>query len=386
MVDPSEPGPVEAALAACGRELAAIVVTHHHPDHVAGVPALAASRPGLPVYGFSKDASRIEGLTHGLHDGDVFVELGLSFRVLHVPGHTLGAIAYFVKQGDQSPAALFTGDTLFLSGCGRMFEGTPSMMRRSLVEVLAALPGDTEVFCGHEYTESNLRFAAAVEPASAAIAQAREKAAQRRAEGRPTVPSTLAEQRSINPFLRDDVATVRAFVGLGAEATPADVFGALRAAKDVFRLRRRGLKGLCSGRLVALAGDGALFHLEADGVRDERKFEPARVVKLWNQKQICHRQVFADAVSAEPSFVLRLTQQRLEGQEAAGNPETGPLALIFGVRGGLAHHREVLKGLGPRVDDLDELTHPRAGGRIGWADWGLGHEVVQELADGDRLG
>jgi hydroxyacylglutathione hydrolase len=235
VVDPSEAAPVEAALAATGAKLTAIVVTHHHPDHVAGVPALVAKRPGLPVYGFAGDTSRIEGLSHGLHDGEVFAVLGLSWRVLHVPGHTLGAIAYLVKQGDQSPAALFTGDTLFVAGCGRMFEGTREMMRRSLVEVLAALPEDTQVFCGHEYTEANLRFAATVEPKNASIQAAIQAAAARRAQGLPTVPSTLAEQRMTNPFLRDDVGAVRAFVGVSETAPPAEVFGALRAAKDTFR-------------------------------------------------------------------------------------------------------------------------------------------------------
>jgi hydroxyacylglutathione hydrolase len=235
VVDPSESEPIEAALAAAGRTLTAIVLTHHHPDHVAGAPALAARRPGLPVYGFSGDTSRIDGLTHGLHDGDVFSLLGLSLHVLHVPGHTLGAVAYLVSLPDHSPAALFTGDTLFIAGCGRMFEGTKELMRRSLVEVLGSLPETTQVFCGHEYTEANLRFAAAVEPHNRSITAAIEKAAERRAKGIPTVPSTLAEQRMINPFLRDDVAAVRAFVGLSETATPADVFGALRSAKDSFR-------------------------------------------------------------------------------------------------------------------------------------------------------
>src|SRR5262249_56971857 len=133
-------------------------------------------------------------------EGDTF-EIGrLSVSVLHIPGHTLGAVAYVVTSKTGDPA-VFTGDTLFLAGCGRLFEGDPPMMHASLSK-LAALAPQTRVFCGHEYTESNLRFAAYVEPSNAAVSQARAKAAQLRKEGRPTVPATIGEELSYNPFLR----------------------------------------------------------------------------------------------------------------------------------------------------------------------------------------
>jgi hydroxyacylglutathione hydrolase len=234
VVDPSEAAPVEAALASGGLLLAGILLTHHHFDHIGGVGELAAARPGLPVYGFSKDAARLPGLTHGLRDGDELSLLGLRITALHVPGHTTGALAYSVSSLDGT-AAVFTGDTLFAAGCGRMFEGTKEGMRRSLVEVLGALPDDTAVYCGHEYTEANLRFAATVEPDNADVLAAQATARAQRSRGAPTVPSSIAHERRTNPFLRDHVPAVRAFVDAGPEAAPADVFGALRRAKDVFR-------------------------------------------------------------------------------------------------------------------------------------------------------
>lgn len=234
VVDPSETAPVEAALAARGLTLSAILATHHHPDHVMGVPGLVATRPGLPVYGFASDARRIEGLTHGLHDGDVFALLGFEITTLHVPGHTLGAVAYVVRGSHGETPVVFTGDTLFIGGCGRMFEGTPEVMQRSLCAVLAALPPETEVYCGHEYSAANLRFAAAVEPGNAAVQVAAARTDTLRAEGKPTVPSTIGLERAINPFLRDGERAVRAYAKLGPDASPADVFAAIRTAKNGF--------------------------------------------------------------------------------------------------------------------------------------------------------
>ena len=234
LIDPCEAAPIEAALRTAGLSLSAILVTHHHPDHIGGLRALAEARPGLPVLGFEGDAHRIEGLTRTLRDGEEFQLLGLSITALHAPGHTLGALSFYVRDGS-APAALFTGDTLFVGGCGRLFEGTAEIMRRSLVEVLGGLPDDTRVYCGHEYTEDNLRFAAFVEPNNDAVVSAAARARELRGRGAPTVPSTLADERQTNPFLRDHMPAVRAFAGLPPEAPAHQVFAAIRQAKNTFR-------------------------------------------------------------------------------------------------------------------------------------------------------
>lgn len=226
VVDPGEAAPVEAALTAHGLTLGAVWATHHHPDHVAGVGALCAARPGLPVYGHRHDRERIAHLTHPLDDGDP-VELDeLTATIIHNPGHTLGAISYLV--GD----AVFTGDTLFAAGCGRLFEGTAAQMHASLTR-LAALPATTRVYFGHEYTAANLRFAAAVEPGEPAIA---DRAA---ALAATTAPSTIALERATNPFLRAAIPAVAAAARTHAPGLDADdpiaVFAALRRWKDGFR-------------------------------------------------------------------------------------------------------------------------------------------------------
>ena len=233
VVDPGDAAPVAAALDAQGLALAAILVTHHHPDHVGGVAALRPRLQG-PVYGPAREANP-QPFTP-LADGDSVSLLGLRFQVIDVPGHTAGHIAYFLTAGDGQAPVLFCGDTLFSGGCGRLFEGTPAQMHQSLGR-LAALPGDTRVCCAHEYTESNLKFANAVEPANAALARYTVACRALRADGLPTLPSTIAQERAINPFMRcdaPDVVTAAQSRGAADGSGPA-VLGALREWKNSFR-------------------------------------------------------------------------------------------------------------------------------------------------------
>lgn len=226
VVDASEAAPVLSALERERLRLAGVLSTHHHHDHVGGNEELAARFPGLPIYAHESDRGRVPGQTEAVREGVAFSIAGLSFSPLHVPGHTLGAVAYCVD------GAVFTGDTLFLAGCGRLFEGTPEMMHASLTKKLAVLPPETRLYCGHEYTVSNLRFAAHVEPDNAAVAARLEAARAARERGEPTVPGTIADELATNPFLRCGTGAVRArFPG----ATEVEVFAAVRKAKDGFR-------------------------------------------------------------------------------------------------------------------------------------------------------
>jgi hydroxyacylglutathione hydrolase len=230
LVDASEAAPVERALESLGLTLGAILATHHHHDHVGGNAELCAPRAGLRVFGHSSDRGRIPEQTDFLEHGQAIEVEGLRFSILHIPGHTLGAVGYF------GHGAVFTGDTLFAAGCGRLFEGTPAQMYESLNVKLAALPDDTRVYCGHEYTASNLRFAAHVEPSNANVSAKAERVAALRARGEPTVPSTLAEERATNPFMRCDSSELIASVQsrLTEDRSPAAVLGAVRTAKDSF--------------------------------------------------------------------------------------------------------------------------------------------------------
>lgn len=231
LIDPGEAGPVLAA-ADQGLAPAAILLTHHHDDHIGGVAALLRRWPSLPV--LAPDDERIATATRRVGNGERDELLGQSFDVLAVPGHTRSHVAFHFGGAD---GLLFCGDTLFSLGCGRMFEGTPEQMLASL-DRLAALPGDVRVCCGHEYTLANARFAQTVEPDNAILAARSLEATALRAEGRPTLPSTLAAERAANPFLRVDEPTVKAAVAthIGREpASRVETFAELRRWKDGFR-------------------------------------------------------------------------------------------------------------------------------------------------------
>jgi hydroxyacylglutathione hydrolase len=222
VVDPGESAPVLAVLDRIGAELEAIWCTHHHGDHIGGIAGLLARFPRAAVVGSAYDAElrRIPQQTHALGDGDPIAFAGATGRALHIPGHTLGHVAYLIEN------QLFPGDTLFGSGCGRLFEGTPRQMHDALAR-LRALPPDTRVWCGHEYTLMNLRFAAELEPDNAAL-RARLAAAEAR-PGAETVPMTVADERATNPFLRCDEPALQRLTG---ETDPVAVFASVRTTRN----------------------------------------------------------------------------------------------------------------------------------------------------------
>ena len=233
VVDPSEADPVMAALGEQGVTLAAIWNTHHHWDHTGGNKDLMSRYPEIEIVGHSSDKGRIPGQSRFMDDGDS-ITLGeqVSADIIHNPGHTSGAISFYLEKDH----AVFTGDTLFCAGCGRIFEGTPSQMFTSLSR-LAALPAETLVYCGHEYTVANLRFAATVEPDNDAVRERAAKVGAKRERGEPSVPATMAEERATNPFLRSQVPEV-ARAARSADATtgdtPVEIFAVLRSWKDRF--------------------------------------------------------------------------------------------------------------------------------------------------------
>ena len=233
-VDPGDSGPILAALAAHKLTLTAILLTHHHADHIGGVPQLLNHAP-VPVFGPRNDA--IAAVTNPLGEGDrVDVPgLALTLRVLDVPGHTKGHIAYVRETPGEH--WLFCGDTLFAGGCGRIFEGTPAQMADSLGK-LAALPDDTGVYCAHEYTLANLRYASTVEPGNQQLRQRVESDSAKRAAGQATVPSSIGLEKATNPFLRyrepEIVQSLVAAHKLDARAAPLTAFAALREWKNNF--------------------------------------------------------------------------------------------------------------------------------------------------------
>ena len=233
VVDPGEARPVLDYLEREGLSLAAVLATHHHNDHVGGIEDLLAAYPA-PVFGPAHET--IPRIAHALEDGAVVSLPGMPvrLRVIDIPGHTAGHIAYFGDVGGEP--SLFCGDTLFAAGCGRIFEGTPAEMWASLC-TLAALPGGTHVYCGHEYTLANLRFALAVEPENQALWERQAQAQAMRERGLPTLPSTIALEHATNPFLRAGLAHVRAAAAAHAGHAIADdveSFTVLRAWKNAF--------------------------------------------------------------------------------------------------------------------------------------------------------
>ncbi len=238
VVDPGQAAPILAAAAREGVTLTAVWATHHHPDHVGGVPELLRALPGLEIVAHERDRERVPGANRLVADGDAIALGDVRATAIHNPGHTMGAVSYWIGAADTHPGAVFTGDTLFAAGCGRLFEGTAADMQASLAR-LASLPETTEVYFGHEYTEANLKFAAAVEPASAAVAARIAEAQALRAAGRYTTPSTVAAERATNPFVRTSDEAVRAAAiardAAIARTDPAAVLGAIRTWKNSFR-------------------------------------------------------------------------------------------------------------------------------------------------------
>ncbi|HYW57818.1 MAG TPA: hydroxyacylglutathione hydrolase [Polaromonas sp.] len=232
VVDPGDAEPVMRALQEYELQLESILVTHHHPDHTGGVDTLR-NATGAQVFGPARE--RIPEPLIRLAEGDTVQALGLEFRVIDVPGHTAGHIAFYTPDMDGRPL-LFCGDTLFSGGCGRLFEGTPAQMLASL-DKLAALPGNTRVCCTHEYTMSNLRFALAVEPDNLELIGYHAQCASLRNDGRPTLPTSIAQELLINPFLRTRQATVKAAAQAFDPAAHDDntLFAAIRQWKNEFK-------------------------------------------------------------------------------------------------------------------------------------------------------
>ncbi|PZQ19234.1 MAG: hydroxyacylglutathione hydrolase [Ancylobacter novellus] len=225
LVDAPEPDPIAKALAERGWRLTDILITHKHADHVQGIAPLKAAS-GATVWGPKAEADSIPGLDRPLAEGDVAAIGPWSFEVIATPGHTKGHVVFF----EPREKWLFSGDTLFVMGCGRLFEDTPAAMWASLSK-LARLPNETRVWCGHEYTLSNAKFSAGVAPGDQAIAERLAKIEAARAKGEPTVPTTIDAEKATNLFLRAAEDKVAAAVGLDA-SDPAAVFAELRERKN----------------------------------------------------------------------------------------------------------------------------------------------------------
>jgi hydroxyacylglutathione hydrolase len=228
VVDPSEAEPAIEALTALGWRPTFILNTHHHPDHTAGNAELKRLY-GATVIGPAADRDRIPDIDRAYKDGEEFAFGGQQVRVFDVPGHTRGHIAFWFRESE----AVFTGDTMFAMGCGRLFEGTPDQMWRSLSKI-RALPEETRVYCGHEYTQGNARFALTVDPDNADLKARAKEVDALRAQNKPTLPSTIGQERLTNPFLRADQPALASAVGLPA-TDPVPVFAEIRHRKDHFK-------------------------------------------------------------------------------------------------------------------------------------------------------
>ncbi|MGC8202029.1 hydroxyacylglutathione hydrolase [Aliiroseovarius sp. PTFE2010] len=227
LIDAPEAAPIIAALDARGWQLGVIMITHHHHDHVGGVDELRA-RYGCPVMGPKAEADKLPKLDMALEPGFAGGTGDALCEVIAVPGHTLGHIAFHYPNA----GALFTADSLMALGCGRIFEGTPDMMYDSLCR-LAALPDDTQVYSGHEYTLGNAKFAQTIEPGNAALTSRADQISATRAQGKPTVPASLGLEKETNPFLRAHIPDVKAALGM-EDAADVDVFAEIRRRKDKF--------------------------------------------------------------------------------------------------------------------------------------------------------
>jgi hydroxyacylglutathione hydrolase len=234
-VDPGQSAPVQSWLAQHQLKLAAILITHHHPDHTGGVRELAAT--DLPVYGPVN--SPFDDINHPLHEGDQIELLGQKLYIKEVPAHTLDHIAYYTTADDRDAgdtAQLFCGDTLFVGGCGRLFEGSAEQMQQAMA-FFRSLPDNTQICCAHEYTLANLAFATAVEPDNQALQAALARCQQLRAEARPTVPGSIGEEKQINPFMRYDQPGVISAAQRSSGQTvrgDARILAAIRLWKDRF--------------------------------------------------------------------------------------------------------------------------------------------------------
>ena len=232
VVDCAEADKVIAAAKSHGAKIVAVLTTHWHGDHCGGNNEIASKVPGLKVYGASAEGGRIPALTNPVADGDRIRISALEGRVIGIPAHTNGHVAYYFP----TLSAVFTGDTMFVGGCGRVFEGKASTMVASLKK-LAALPDSTQVYCGHEYTEKNLRFALTLEPGNQALAKKHQWSLKTRAEKKSTVPSTIGDEKQTNPFLRTDSLELRANLkhrdpSVGDD--PIAIFAKVRELKDHF--------------------------------------------------------------------------------------------------------------------------------------------------------
>ena len=226
-IDAPEAAPVEAALAERGWRLTDILVTHHHGDHTAGIPELKTKHL-CRVVAPRKEAAKIQNIDVTVREGDIVQVGSLIGRVLETPGHTAGHITYWFKQDKLA----FVGDTLFSAGCGRIIEGNPQMMWESLLKI-RNLPPDTQIYCGHEYTAANVHFALTIEPNNSALRARAEQVVKLTEQQRPTIPTTIQQEKSYNPFLRADLHSLMGAIGM-EDAAPVQVFATVRARKDKF--------------------------------------------------------------------------------------------------------------------------------------------------------